>query len=89
MWTVNVHLCPHASGLDLLAAHWPRSHAWNEPVFRFVACLRRHAAARELDAKSSSYWVRTSGHSAKPRVSALVDTLRLAEEICRSTVNLS
>lgn len=36
---------------------WFVSHAWNEPIVRFVQCLRRHAAARELDSRLASYWI--------------------------------
>ena len=35
---------------------WFVSHAWSEPVPRFVACLRKHAAVRGLGA-TDPYWI--------------------------------
>ena len=36
---------------------WFVSHAWLEPIKLFLACLRRHAAIRELSVQASAYWV--------------------------------
>ncbi|CAL1157309.1 unnamed protein product [Cladocopium goreaui] len=36
--------------------HWFVSHAWIEPVCKFLACLEQHALVRELSS-STFYWV--------------------------------
>ncbi|CAL1154999.1 unnamed protein product, partial [Cladocopium goreaui] len=35
---------------------WFVSHAWSEPVYKFLACLEQHALVRELSS-STFYWV--------------------------------
>ena len=36
---------------------WFVSHAWLEPIVRFVLCLKRHAFLRRLTPENSAYWV--------------------------------
>jgi hypothetical protein len=37
--------------------NWFVSHAWCEPVSKFLACLDQHARDRSLDLSSTAYWI--------------------------------
>ena len=66
-WLINPATQDHGRGgcsyveLVSTSAHeqrpqWFVSHAWLEPIVRFVLCLKRHALLRQL-APQHAYWV--------------------------------